>query len=81
MHLRDTMSGMDGRWIAPVGVLLAVLAVDVWVYTEARSRRARGQSVVATVGPVTLSTPEQWLLGCLVLWIFVLPLYLVARNA
>ena len=72
---------MDGRWIAPLVLLLAVVTVDVWVYAEARSRQTHGKSVVATVGPVTFSTPEQWLLGCLVLWIFVLPLYLVARNA
>ena len=25
--------------------------------------------------------PEQWLIGCLVLWVFVVPLYLVARNS
>jgi hypothetical protein len=30
---------------------------------------------------VTLSTPEQWLLGSVLLWIFVVPLYLVARRA
>ena len=75
------MGGMDGEWLAPVIFLLLVVAVDIWVYREASARRAEGRSVVATVGPVTLSTPEQWSLGCLVLWIFVLPLYLVARNA
>jgi hypothetical protein len=75
------MNHMDGAWIAPIGFLLIVLAFDVWVYREARARQARGRSVVATVGPVTLSTPEQWFLGCLLLWVYVFPLYLVARNA
>lgn len=72
---------MDGQWLAPVIFLLFVAAVDLWVYREASARRTEGRSVVATVGPVTLSTPEQWLLGCLFLWIFILPLYLVARHA
>ena len=34
----------------------------------------------STVGPVTLSTPRQWLLGSLLLWVFVVPLYLVADE-
>ena len=29
--------------------------------------------VVATVGPLTLATAEQWLLGRLLLWAFVVP--------
>jgi hypothetical protein len=75
------MDGMGGAWLASIVFLLIVLVFDVWVYREAKARQARGRSVVATVGPVTLSTPEQWLLGCLLLWVFVFPLYLVARNA
>lgn len=58
---------MDGQWLAPVILLLVVFAIDARVYAEAKARMAQGQSVVATVGSVTLSTPEQWLLGCLVL--------------
>jgi len=72
---------MNGTWLAPVALLLVVLAFDVWVYGEAKVRQARGRSVVATVGPARLSTPEHWLLGCLLLWVFVFPLYLIARNA
>lgn len=71
---------MDSSWVAPVALLLVVLALDVWVYREAQAMRASGQSVIASVGPVTISTPEQWFLGCLLLWIFVFPLYLVARR-
>jgi hypothetical protein len=44
-------------------------------------RETEGRAVVATVGPLTLARPTQWLLGCLLLWVFVVPLYLVARNA
>ena len=72
---------MSGSPVAALALLLVVLVVDVWVFLDARTRRASGDDVVATVGPVTLSTPEQWLLGSALLWIFVVPLYLVARRA
>jgi len=48
---------------------------------DARAREAQHREVFATVGPVPLSTPGEWLIGCLVLWVFVVPLYLVARTA
>lgn len=73
--------GVGSAWLAPVVMLLVVFTVDAWIVTESRARQAAGRPVVATVGPVTVSTPGQWLLGCLVLWVLVVPLYLVARNA
>lgn len=72
---------MDGNGWAALLLLLVALVVDLWIFTEARAREAEGRAVVATVGPVTLSTPSHWLVGCLLLWVFVVPLYLVARNA
>jgi hypothetical protein len=72
---------VDGNAAAAVSVLLLGLAVDVWIFIDARGRSARGEDVVATIGPVTLSTAEQWLIGCLLLWVIVVPLYLVARRA
>lgn len=66
---------------AALAVLLVALVVDGWVFMDARAREDDGREVVASVGPVTLSTPAHWLLGCLLLWVFVVPLYLVARNA
>jgi hypothetical protein len=72
---------VNGTLVAPLMFLLVALAVDVWVFLDAKGRRDAGDDVVATVGPVTLSTPEQWLLGSVLLWIFVVPLYLVARRA
>ena len=72
---------MNGNALGPLALLVVALAVDVWVFLDARHRSHAGDDVVATVGPVTLSTPEQWLLGSLLLWVFVVPLYLVARRA
>ncbi len=75
------MGRVDGGGGAALGLLLVALVVDAWVFLEARAREAEGRAIVATVGPVTLATPAQWLLGCLLLWVFVVPLFLVARNA
>ena len=71
---------MDGGWLGGLTLLVVVGIVDLWIFLEARGRQARGHEVIATVGPVTISTPEQWLLGCIVLWVFAVPLYLVARS-
>ena len=72
---------MGGNGLAAVVLLVGVLAVDAWVFVDARARSVRGRDVVATVGQVTLSTAEEWLLSCLLLWVLVVPLYLVARSA
>jgi hypothetical protein len=77
----NAMGGMDGQWFGAVLLLTTVLVVDIWVVRDARTRQEQGRAVVATVGPVTLSTPEQWLFCCLVLWVFAVPLYVVARSA
>jgi hypothetical protein len=74
------MGAVASNGLAAVALLLVVLGIDAWIFMDARSRAAQGQDVVATVGPVTLSTAGQWLLGCLLLWVFVVPLYLVARR-
>jgi hypothetical protein len=75
------MRSGDGNWLAPVVLVLVVLTVDVFIFRDARARQSEGRAVVATLGPVNVSTPWQWLLGCLVLWVFVVPLYFVARDA
>lgn len=72
---------MTGGGWGPLALLLVALAVDVWVVLDARTREASGDPVVAEVGPVTLSTPQQWLLACLLVWVVAVPLYLVARRA
>ena len=38
-----------------------------------------GAPVVARIGSFAVETPETWFLGCLVLFIFFLPLYMVSR--
>jgi hypothetical protein len=65
--------------LGPLIVLLAILAIDLWVYADARRWAAQGAPVVARIGSFAAETPETWFLGCLVLFIFFFPLYMVSR--
>lgn len=67
--------------LVPGIVLAGVLLSDAWVARDAALRHHQGTDVVATVGPVTIERPGEWLLACLVLWIVAFPLYLAARRA
>jgi hypothetical protein len=66
--------------LTPVVVLLIVLLTDIWVYLDANAHLARGEPVVATIGSFSLDSPAVWCVVCLVLWILVFPLYVVARG-
>jgi len=61
-------------------VLLAVLALDVWVYTDATQRLRQGKAASVSIGTVRLETPQAWFLGCLILWVVFFPLYLMATG-
>jgi hypothetical protein len=65
--------------LVPLVVLLAILAIDLWVYADARRWAAQGAPVVARIGSFAVATPETWFLGCLVLFIMFFPLYMVSR--
>ena len=65
--------------LGPIVVLLAILAIDLWVYADARRSAAQGAPVVARIGSLAVETPETWFLGCLVLFIFFFPLYMMSR--
>jgi hypothetical protein len=65
--------------LAPFVVLLAIVAIDLWVYADAKRWGAQGTPVVARIGSFAVGTPETWLVGCLVLFIFFFPLYMVSR--
>jgi len=74
------MTAMPPTTLVPILVLLVVLSVAVWVYTDARERQKRGTPVAVSVGSFRLETPEGWFLGCLVLWVVFIPLYLSATG-
>jgi len=72
---------VDGAWLAPTLVLLALLACSAWVLTDARSREEKHRPVSATVLGITIERPQSWAALCLLLLVVGLPLYLVARSA
>ncbi len=72
---------MLDAWVAPVALLGAVFASDAWVFLDSRRRWSQGRPVIVTIGPYTMAAPEQWLVGCIVLWVVTVPLYIVARRA
>ena len=65
--------------LVPVVVLLVILAIDVWVYADAKQRAGQGAPVVVRIGAFVLETPQTWFIGCLILWIIFFPLYMVNR--
>lgn len=75
------MSGLAAPTaFAPLLLLLAVLATDVWVYLDATAQGERGAPVVVSLGTFRVDTPTAWFVCCLVLWIVFFPLYLTGRG-
>ena len=60
-------------------MVLVLLAVDLWVYADAKRCADEGAPVVLRVGTVAFGTPTAWFLACLVLWVIFFPLYLASR--
>ncbi len=66
--------------LLPLLVLSVVAGTATWVYSDAQRRDADGYPVVVTFGPFTLGSPGVWAAACVIVWILILPLYLVARR-
>ncbi len=66
--------------VVPLLVLLALVAVDRWVYLDAQAHAKRGNPVIFRSGNLKVDTPAQWALGCLILWVIFFPLYLANRH-
>ena len=71
---------MAASAVAPLLLLAFVLGCVVWVYSDAKAQERLGAPVVFSTGFITLETPGAWALGCLIVFIAVLPLYLTARR-
>jgi hypothetical protein len=80
METMAATSGSAGSALLPVFVLLVALAIDLWVYVDAKAQSERGTPVVFSVGSLEVKTPTTWFFGCLILWIVFFPLYLTRRN-
>jgi hypothetical protein len=75
-----TVGTMGEGALVPIVILLVVLATDVWVYVDARAQAERGMPVVLSFGSLKVTTPAAWFVGCLLLWIVFLPLYITGRS-
>ncbi len=64
----------------PVLVLLALLASDWWVYTDASAHFKRGTPVVYSTDFRRLSRPSDWFVACLAGWPLFFPIYLSLRR-
>lgn len=65
--------------VVPI-LLLVIASTGLWVYVDARAKSARGTPIVSSIANFTVDTPEAWFVGCVVLWILFLPLYLTERG-
>ena len=74
------MTAVPSTALTAIFVLFVVLAVDGWVYADARERQRRGNHVTVALGSIRVETPEAWFLGCLILWVVFVPLYLTATG-
>lgn len=75
----QTYRGAVSAAFVPVLVILAILAIDLWVYADAKRCADEGTPVVLRLGAFVVQTPAMWFVGCLVLWIVFFPLYVVSR--
>lgn len=66
--------------LVPVLVVLVIVAIDVWVYSDSKQRADQGAPVVVRIGAFVVETPATWFVGCLLLWILFFPLYMVNRT-
>lgn len=66
--------------VVPVIALAALVASCCWVWRDAKANVDAGTPVILDVGGLRIDTPETWALGCLVVVVLFLPLYLAARN-
>jgi hypothetical protein len=66
--------------LGPLVVVVVIGAIDLWVYRDAERCADEGAPVVLRIGGLVVSTPARWLLGCVILWIFFFPMYVISRS-
>ncbi len=71
---------MAAAAFAPILILVAVLASDLWVYLDESAQCKRGTPIVFSYGMFKLDSPRRWIGACLIFWILFFPLYVVGRR-
>jgi hypothetical protein len=64
----------------PLAVALVVVGAAAWVLVDARRWARAGTPVVFRIGSLTIERPETWAALCLLLLVFALPIYAIARR-
>ena len=77
---RSTVVGVSTLPVLPVALVIILLVSDAWVYADAQRHADSGRPVEMSIGSVRIDTPVLWTLGCLLLWIVFLPLYITQRT-
>jgi uncharacterized membrane protein YhdT len=70
---------MSAADLVPLLVIGLGISVVLWVYGDAKRHAEVGNPVVRRVGNHTVDTPAAWAVGCLVLSIIFIPLYITSR--
>lgn len=70
----------SGEPLLSIVAVLLLAASALWVFRDSSARVERGAPVVFTIGSSEVDTPAAWAVGCLVLWVVFMPLYLVCRK-
>ena len=66
--------------LGPLLLVLVIVATDIWVFLDAKRCSQAGSPVFLRIGTLSLETPLAWFVGCVLLWIFFFPMYLVSRS-
>jgi hypothetical protein len=66
--------------LAPVLVVVVIVAIDLWVYADAKRYADHGTPVVFRAGNFVVDTPATWFVGCLILGLIFFPLYIANRT-
>jgi hypothetical protein len=70
---------MSSATVVPLVVVAVLIAIDTWVYADAKEHTRRGEPVVFRAGSFGVETPSGWFASSLVLWVIFFPLYLNSR--
>jgi hypothetical protein len=74
------LDALSPTGLLSIAILLLALTVDLWVYSDAKKRQQHGRVPFLSIGSFRVETPEAWFLGCLLLWVVFVPLYLTATD-
>ncbi|NUP50144.1 MAG: hypothetical protein HOW97_22960 [Catenulispora sp.] len=72
---------MSAVTLVPIFLVVVVVVSALWVYQDASAHEERGAPVYFSAGTIEISSPTVWSVGCLVLWVVFLPLYVTCRRA